>query len=199
MDFQKYTKFLLRHGETELNAKDAYRGMLDPPLDDKGILKAKAAGEFLRQCEIECIISSPLLRCVETAEIVSGILGGRCIKQCRSLFPWQLASMYGLDKEEHKKDIEWYVDNPTKKKVDYEESLDELTDRVGDYFEEALKSPVRTLFVTHNSVLMSLAGLLEGRRTNKNDEMVSPGGIVVDDGEKLAPVFGTAQKEDYTS
>jgi len=107
--------------------------------------------------------------------------------------------MYGLDKEEHKKDIEWYIDNPTKKKVDYEESLDELTDRVGDYFEEALKSPVRTLFVIHNSVLMSLAGLLEGRRTNKNDEMVSPGGIVVDDGEKLAPVFGTAQKEDYTS
>ncbi len=60
---------LIRHGETDWNLEGRYQGQADPDLNPKGILQSKQFAE-LSQCElISRIVSSPLMRARQTAEI----------------------------------------------------------------------------------------------------------------------------------
>ena len=43
-----YKLILLRHGESEWNAKNQFTGWVDVPLSEKGIKEAKHAGELLK-------------------------------------------------------------------------------------------------------------------------------------------------------
>ncbi len=60
--------YLVRHGRTEANASRRLLGRLDVPLDELGRRQAEALGRvpFLR--EAERVVTSPLIRTVETAE-----------------------------------------------------------------------------------------------------------------------------------
>ena len=60
---------LIRHGQTEMNAKNLYFGKLNPPLNELGIEQAYTAKEKLSNIAYDCIYSSPLERARETAEI----------------------------------------------------------------------------------------------------------------------------------
>ena len=57
---------LLRHGRTELNATGRLQGRLDVPLDDVGLLQAKAAAVHIGP--VDELIASPLVRAQQTAE-----------------------------------------------------------------------------------------------------------------------------------
>jgi broad specificity phosphatase PhoE len=59
--------FLVRHGQTALNAGGVLRGRLDPPLDAIGRKEATAVAEAIGQAGIDLVVASPLLRAVETA------------------------------------------------------------------------------------------------------------------------------------
>ncbi|MCK4591853.1 class I tRNA ligase family protein, partial [Candidatus Parcubacteria bacterium] len=82
---QKITKFiLLRHGESESNVKKVKAGQIDGyPLTQKGIKQVKNATETLKKKKIDIIISSPVLRTKQTAEIISKKLGIKYIKDER--------------------------------------------------------------------------------------------------------------------
>ncbi|MEK7107338.1 MAG: class I tRNA ligase family protein, partial [Patescibacteria group bacterium] len=67
--------FLVRHGETEGNVKRITQGHQDTPLTEQGIAQARAAGEQLKNQDIELIISSDLGRCRQTAEIIAQATG----------------------------------------------------------------------------------------------------------------------------
>jgi ribonuclease H / adenosylcobalamin/alpha-ribazole phosphatase len=60
---------LLRHGATELTAQKRYSGRGDPPLSEVGRAQAVAAAERLTALgvDIAAVLSSPLVRCTETA------------------------------------------------------------------------------------------------------------------------------------
>lgn len=60
---------LLRHGETDLNAKKIYFGRLDPSLNEIGIEQIKRAKDKLLKYSYDNIFSSPLLRARESAEL----------------------------------------------------------------------------------------------------------------------------------
>lgn len=64
---------LLRHGETEMNAKGTFCGFSDPSLSDKGKDQARHIAEDLRNQTYTRILVSPLKRAVETAVIATGI------------------------------------------------------------------------------------------------------------------------------
>jgi broad specificity phosphatase PhoE len=67
---------LLRHGETEFSAQRRYCGRSDPPLTERGRMQADAAARHLAgQPGITAVVSSPLLRALETAEPVAARLG----------------------------------------------------------------------------------------------------------------------------
>ena len=66
---------LIRHGETEANRLNVFRGRLDVRLNENGRRQAEEIGEALKGRNISKIYSSPLTRAVETGEAVSKKLG----------------------------------------------------------------------------------------------------------------------------
>ncbi|QGU05086.1 Phosphoserine phosphatase 1 [Corynebacterium comes] len=71
------TRFvLLRHGQTEMSAAKQYSGHSDPSLTDLGVQQAAAAARMLQsRGGIDAIVTSPLTRCVQTAEAAAKLLG----------------------------------------------------------------------------------------------------------------------------
>ncbi len=61
---------LVRHGETDWNAIGKLQGRTDIPLNKTGVFQAEACGEFLKESEWDFIITSPLKRAKQTAEII---------------------------------------------------------------------------------------------------------------------------------
>jgi phosphoserine phosphatase len=60
--------YLVRHGQTAWNREEIFRGRSDIPLDETGLKQAAAAGQALKEIELEAIYSSPLRRAYQTAE-----------------------------------------------------------------------------------------------------------------------------------
>jgi broad specificity phosphatase PhoE len=67
--------YLLRHGQSEGNAKRMFQGRLDLPLAERGRAQARAAGAWLADKRIAAIYTSPLVRAAETARIVAQACG----------------------------------------------------------------------------------------------------------------------------
>lgn len=59
--------YIVRHGEK-------IKRISDPPLSDIGVLQAKATGKYFRAFSIGKIISSPILRAKQTAELIASYL-----------------------------------------------------------------------------------------------------------------------------
>ena len=59
---------LVRHGETEWNRQEIFRGRIDVALNQTGRRQAEATGKALESTPIEVLYTSPLSRARETAE-----------------------------------------------------------------------------------------------------------------------------------
>jgi 2,3-bisphosphoglycerate-dependent phosphoglycerate mutase len=66
-----YTLILLRHGESEWNAKNLFTGWVDVPLNDKGWGEAKRGGELLKEAGVlpDVVHTSLLRRAIMTANL----------------------------------------------------------------------------------------------------------------------------------
>jgi broad specificity phosphatase PhoE len=62
---------LVRHGETEWNASEIFRGRADIDLNETGLRQAELLGKYLSGEKIDRIYSSPLKRAVKTAEAIA--------------------------------------------------------------------------------------------------------------------------------
>ncbi len=62
--------YIVRHGETVLNAKGVMQGWLDEPLNQNGHALAEITGIAMKNIRFDCCISSSLTRARETAEII---------------------------------------------------------------------------------------------------------------------------------
>ena len=65
----------IRHGQTDWNRDDRLQGSSDIPLNDVGRAQAHEAATVLRDSTWEVVVSSPLVRARETAEIIAADLG----------------------------------------------------------------------------------------------------------------------------
>ncbi|MEV4989091.1 histidine phosphatase family protein [Pseudarthrobacter sp. LMD1-1-1.1] len=66
---------LVRHGQTDWNAERRLQGSTDIPLNDVGRGQARDAVGILAPYEWDAIVSSPLSRAAETADLIAGGLG----------------------------------------------------------------------------------------------------------------------------
>lgn len=64
--------YLIRHGETVLNQRGCYYGESDAALNEKGVNQAQAFRAFFSEFRFDYVISSPLKRARNTAEIILG-------------------------------------------------------------------------------------------------------------------------------
>lgn len=63
--------FLVRHGQTALNAEGKLRGLANPPLDGVGITEALVVSDELNSRGIAAVYSSPLERAAHTGQIIA--------------------------------------------------------------------------------------------------------------------------------
>jgi probable phosphoglycerate mutase len=70
---------LLRHGETPLSLEKRFSGRGDAALTDRGTAQAKAAAERLAGAGIDVIVSSPLRRTRQTADLVAARTGAQVV------------------------------------------------------------------------------------------------------------------------
>jgi 2,3-bisphosphoglycerate-dependent phosphoglycerate mutase len=82
---------LLRHGESELNAKDLFAGWVDVPLSERGMAQAIAAGEELagRGLLPDVVHTSVQTRAIRTADLALEACGRAWVPVRRS---WRLNS-----------------------------------------------------------------------------------------------------------
>jgi broad specificity phosphatase PhoE len=66
---------LARHGETDWNRESRFQGHADPPLNELGRQQATELAEALAAEEITAVYSSPLLRALETAQVIAARRG----------------------------------------------------------------------------------------------------------------------------
>ncbi len=65
------TFYIIRHGETDWNAKKLLQGQTDIPLNEKGKQQALSLGKLLVNIRFDAAFSSDLLRAKQTAEILA--------------------------------------------------------------------------------------------------------------------------------
>jgi probable phosphoglycerate mutase len=66
---------LIRHGESTGNVEARLQGHLDYPLSERGRLESERLARRLASERIDALLTSPLLRARETADLVAGQLG----------------------------------------------------------------------------------------------------------------------------
>jgi probable phosphoglycerate mutase len=70
------TILLIRHGQTDWNRVERFRGHADLPLNDTGMIQAEATGRrVVELCRPVAVYSSPLSRALSTAEAIGGYTG----------------------------------------------------------------------------------------------------------------------------
>ena len=184
---------MVRHGETELNASDAFRSWKDVPLDQHGVEQAHEAAEFLSQFPVAAIVTSPLSRAQATAHIIGQRLGVNP-EPDSALLPWNLGVLSGQPKEPLRPVRDYYIDHPNEK-VPQGESIHDFEAR----FEPALKAALSQgngliLFVSHTSNVVAANNILtEAGERPEESETVQPGGVVgifqSGGGYELKPLF----------
>jgi len=98
-----YTLVLLRHGESDWNAKNLFTGWVDVPLSDKGRAEADRGGQLLREAGVlpDVVHTSLLRRAITTANISLDVADRHWIPVKRS---WRLNERhYGALQGKNKK------------------------------------------------------------------------------------------------
>jgi broad specificity phosphatase PhoE len=62
---------LARHGETDWNVEEIFRGRIDVELNETGVKQAELLAGYLRDLRLTAIYSSPLKRALKTAELIA--------------------------------------------------------------------------------------------------------------------------------
>jgi len=90
--------YLVRHAATALTAQGRYSGRVDVPLSPAGLEQAAAVAARLRSLapQLDAIVSSPLSRCLETAQAVSDAFGGVPVETDDDLIECDFGDFEGL-------------------------------------------------------------------------------------------------------
>jgi len=92
--------FFLRHGETAWNLRLVIQGTTDIGLNGRGQRQALEAAQTLEASELDGIITSPQLRAMQTAQIISHHLGVPILEQHADLRDRDFGALEGRPKPE---------------------------------------------------------------------------------------------------
>ena len=156
--------YIVRHGQTDWNAKGLMQGNTDTTLNQIGRKQAERIREELKDIPIDICISSPLGRAYETASII-------CNDRVPLLIDKRLEER-DLGEYEGKEpyDVRFYWDYTLNSSSKGVESVQDLLQRVSSFYEE-LKSKYKdsnVLLVTHGAVVRALHFIITGYNEDTN-------------------------------
>ncbi|MGF1473264.1 MAG: histidine phosphatase family protein [Rubrobacteraceae bacterium] len=158
----------IRHGLTELNRDKKVGGRVDAPLIDEGRDQAREARQRFDGTPFDVVISSPLSRVLETAEIIAGVerdevrVEELCIER-------SFGEMEGLAPQEVREQLP-QVRYTQVGGIDYSlnppggETFEQLHERAGKFFEEVVlpQRGKRVVLFGHENFLQQLHGVIRG-------------------------------------
>ncbi len=123
---------LARHGETEWNVGEIFRGRIDIELNETGIRQARLLAKYLSNANIDVIYSSPLKRALKTAEIIASY-HKLDVDIAPDLTDFNFGKWQGLSHQEvrdkYKKLYTEWINHPDRVKMPAGESLDDARKR----------------------------------------------------------------------
>jgi broad specificity phosphatase PhoE len=158
---------IVRHGETESNKRGIFRGRLDVPLNERGILQAEWVAEALRHEPVASVFSGPLSRAEDTARIIAAKHGLSPIVDGAfdniDLGEWQGREKAAVKRDDPERWRVW-VNDPDSLIIPGGESLGAIRARALARTLELARAHRgrRFVIVTHRSVAKLLAGALLG-------------------------------------
>jgi broad specificity phosphatase PhoE len=149
---------LVRHGQTDWNAAETFRGRADVALNETGIKQADDLGIFLRNEEIDFIYSSPLQRASVTAGAIARHQNLE-VNTVENLTDIDFGDWQGLSREiVSRKFPELYrdwLDTPEQVRLPRGESLEDVRRRAVPFIEDAVMrcGEGKVVFVSHRVVI----------------------------------------------
>jgi 2,3-bisphosphoglycerate-dependent phosphoglycerate mutase len=153
---------LVRHGQSEWNAKNLFTGWKDPGLTDQGVSEAKNAGKLIleQKIEFDVMYTSMLSRAQKTGDIILGILNHKDIPiiKMKLLNERHYGSLAGLNKDDARK--KWGDEQVHIWRRSFDipppdgESLKDTAERVLPYFEAEIMPKV----ISGSSILIAAHG-----------------------------------------
>ena len=164
---------LVRHGQSEWNAKNLFTGWKDPKLTDLGIQEAIKAGDLLetRNLKFDLMFTSDLFRAQETGRLILEQMNQTDIQviQDQSLNERNYGDLAGLNKDEARE--KWGEEQVHIWRRSFDvpppggESLKNTAERVLPYFEREImpkvKKSLNILVAAHGNSLRALVMHLE--------------------------------------
>ena len=135
--------YVLRHGQTDYNLQGRFQGQIDVELNDTGIKQAYKTKKLLNNINFDIIVSSPLKRAIQTANIVSG---NKIIKIDNRIIERSFGTLEG------KYSISNYEEKINLYKI---ETFSSLCDRVYSFLDElkdSYNNVNNVLIVTHEGI-----------------------------------------------
>jgi len=187
MNSEGQTELLLvRHGQSTWNVEHRWQGQADPPLSDHGRSQALAAAAGIGA--IDAIISSPQIRALETATIISTQIGVGPVQVVEDLHERHAGEWSGLTTEEIEAHWPGWIDSQ-RRPTDWETDTSVLErtmaalDKVTTTFEGAT-----LLVVSHGGVIVAIEdhlGVRDGRIPNLHGRTLLTSGDTLVPGERL--------------
>lgn len=185
--------YAARHGTTDLNQADAFRGPIDAPLDKKGFRDANQLAKYFEPIDLSVIFHSDKKRTRATAELIAKTKDMK-IYPNKDLAAWNVGDLGGQPKnEENLAVIDHHVENPDLI-LPGGESLNQFKARIHPLIKDAvdmgLDTGVPVLLVVHSSVIHEIGTMIGGHHEYT---LVEPGGVAaifIKDGKLDAqPIF----------
>lgn len=175
--------YFMRHGEGMDDVEDKYGGWGDLPLSEEGRRQAKESIEKIGKLNIDIVLSSPLKRAMETAEIVGEGMG----LDVKKWLYLKERNTYGLMCGESKEEIEeeypelhnayendeWLAG--AEKYEDLVKRLEIMMRKIKEFKFDKI------LAVTHGKVLGAICKEFLGKKLDKKDDCCVLGIEIKDD------------------
>jgi broad specificity phosphatase PhoE len=178
------TVFLVRHGVTDWHREHRLVGQRDLPLSADGVAQARAAAEALAGLAIGEILCSPLLRAVQTAEIIAAPFGAAITRDPR-FGELRYGRWEGMTHDElgQSADYRRFLADPLAERLPGGEGLVQARDRAIAAVEQALRdAPAgeRLAIITHTGIVrVILAHYLGAELATWHRLHIAPGSISV--------------------
>ena len=147
---------LVRHGETEWNVQQVFRGRIDIELNETGLRQAKLLAEYLSGVNIDAVYSSPLRRALKTAEVIASPHKLE-VKIAPGLIDFDFGKWQGLPHHEVKQRYrelytEW-IKNPHLIKMPDGENLNDVRERALKVVDEVVAKHGGTIILVSHRVV----------------------------------------------
>jgi len=168
MIYFKQPVIFVRHGETEWNLEKRTQGHLNSPLTKLGVSQAQKIATKLSRHNLDLIVSSPLGRALDTAQILSRKLNISDIQIVEALAERHLGILQGRTKEESLKLYPHFFGKNNRfihsSEINQGENLQNFLERVKSAVHELekLSQSHKLLVVTHDGVLHAIVSWVKG-------------------------------------